>query len=71
MAATLGKKRSRIGERLVGDGLVPLDSALGRHENSARTLLFPESHQWISFETGHLGLLRRPEVYAQLRDWLE
>ena len=30
MAATLAKKPSRIHERLIGDGLVPVDSALGR-----------------------------------------
>ena len=71
MAATLGKKRSRMGERLIGDGLVPLDSALGRHKDPARTLLIPESRQWVGFETGHIGLLGRPEVYAKMRDWLE
>jgi len=71
MAATLGKKRGRIVERLVGDGLVPLDSALGRHNDPGRTLVFPESNQWVGFETGHLELLGEPAVYAQLREWLE
>jgi len=71
MAATLGKKRNRVGEKLIGDGLVPLDSALGRHKDSSRTLVFPENHQWVGFETGHLELLGDPGVYAQLREWLE
>lgn len=71
MAATLGKKRNKVGEKLIGDGLVPLDSALGQHKDFARSLLFPKDHQWVGFETGHLALLGDPGVYAQLRNWLE
>lgn len=71
MAATLAKKPSRIHQRLIGDGLVPVDSALGNHRDPSRTLAIPASHQWLGFETGHIELLGRPEVYAQLRDWLE
>ena len=71
LAATLGKRRSRVAERLVGDGLVPLDSALGRHRDAARTLALPEDRQWVGYEMGHLELLGRPEVYAQLRKWLK
>lgn len=71
MAATLGKKQTRVSERLTGDGLVPLNSALGRHKDSSRTLMFPEDRQWVGFETGHLELLGDPGVYAQLRNWLE
>ncbi len=70
-AATLGSRRSLLAERLVGDGLVPLDSALGRHRDVGRTLGFAKSHQWIGYETGHLELLCRPEVHAQLRTWLK
>ena len=38
LAATLAKRRNPVAERLIGDGLVPLDSALGRHADAARTL---------------------------------
>jgi pimeloyl-ACP methyl ester carboxylesterase len=71
LAATLGKRRGRVAERLVGDGLVPLDSALGRHKDATRTLALPEDRQWVGYEMGHLELLGRPEVYAQLRKWLK
>ncbi len=71
MAATLGKKQGRMADRLIGDGLVPLDSALGRHKDPARTLAIPKNHQWTGFETGHRDLLACPKVYAQLRSWLE
>jgi hypothetical protein len=70
-AATLASRRSRLAERLVGDGLVPLDSALGRHADRARMLRIPREHRWIGYEMGHLALLHRPEVYAQVRTWLQ
>jgi hypothetical protein len=59
-----------VNDRLVGDGLVPLDSALGRHRDRARALRIPKSNQWVGFGMGHLELLHRPEVYAQLHGWL-
>jgi pimeloyl-ACP methyl ester carboxylesterase len=69
IAVTLGARRSLLADRLVGDGLVPLDSALGRHADRGRSLRFPQTHQWVGYRMGHLELLRRPEVYAQLRGW--
>ncbi len=70
LAATLGPKRNLVSERLVGDGLVPLDSALGRHKDPARTFAIPDGRQWVSHGMGHMELLHRPEVYAQLGKWL-
>jgi pimeloyl-ACP methyl ester carboxylesterase len=70
LAATLGKRRGLVADRLIGDGLVPLDSALGRHPDAGRTLAIPKSRQWIGYEMGHLELLGRPEVYSQLEKWL-
>lgn len=70
VAAALGQTRNALADRTVGDGLVPLDSALGRHRSRARTLRIPEQQQWVARGMGHLELLRRPEVYAQLRTWL-
>lgn len=56
--------------RLPGDGMVSVDSALGRHARAELTLAFPEAHQWIGFGMGHLDLLSRPEVYDTIRRWL-
>jgi pimeloyl-ACP methyl ester carboxylesterase len=70
LAATLGKRRGLVADRLIGDGLVPLDSALGRHPDAGRTLAIPKCRQWIGYEMGHLELLGRPEVYSQLEKWL-
>ena len=71
LAATLRKKRTKVDQQLIGDGLVPVESALGIHKDSGRTLAIPKNHQWVGFETGHLELLGCPGVYAQLRTWLE
>lgn len=67
IAATLA---TTPGETLPGDGLVPLDSALGRHERQELTLAFPEDHRWIAFGAAHLDLLSSADVYAKLKDWL-
>ena len=70
IAGTTGRRPGDLRDRLLGDGLVPVDTAMGRHEDPARSLAFPASHQWIGFGVHHLDLLRRPEVYEQLRRWL-
>jgi pimeloyl-ACP methyl ester carboxylesterase len=67
VAATLSKTHVK---RLLGDGLVPVDSALGRHADAARALDFPQAHTHIALGAGHLDLLNRAEVYEALRDWL-
>lgn len=56
--------------RLSGDGLVSVDSALGRHARPELALAFPDAHQWIGLGMGHLDLLGRPEVYDTIRRWL-
>ena len=67
IAGSMAKTR---GEKPSGDGLVPVESALGRHEKAEMTLAFPDANQWVAFGTNHLDLLNRAEVYAQLRSWL-
>jgi pimeloyl-ACP methyl ester carboxylesterase len=53
-----------------GDGLVPIDSALGRHAKPELTLAFPPEHQWIGLGMNHVDLLSRPEMYDVLKRWL-
>ena len=57
--------------RLLGDGLVPLASALGQHADPARTLAFAASRQWTGYGMNHLDLLNHPEVADRLRHWLK
>jgi pimeloyl-ACP methyl ester carboxylesterase len=53
-----------------GDGLVPVDSALGRHPDPALALDFGAGHCFVAWGTGHLDLLGSQQVYAKLLDWL-
>lgn len=68
--AAAAREAGSLESRLLGDGLVPVDSALGRHKEVERTLTFPESRQWIAPGLRHFDLLSRPEVYEKIREWL-
>jgi pimeloyl-ACP methyl ester carboxylesterase len=70
IATTTGKRMGDMSDRLLGDGLVPLASALGCHENPSLNLTFPESQQWIGYEMNHLDLLSHSEVYKKIKEWL-
>jgi hypothetical protein len=70
IGATTGRSPSDLRGRLLGDGLVPLASALGRHRDPKFTLALPESHQWIACDTSHFDLLGRPQVYERIHAWL-
>ena len=70
IAATLALAAGGVQDRWLGDGLVPVDSALGRHKDLARTLGFPDDHQFIACGVRHLDLLRRKSVYDQIVRWL-
>ena len=71
LATQADTMQNRMKDRLLGDGLVPVDSALGRSVDDSRFLAIPEERQWIGFKMGHLELLSHPGVYAQLHDWLQ
>nr|WP_316640082.1 alpha/beta hydrolase [uncultured Roseateles sp.] len=54
----------------LGDGLVPVASALGLHEQPDRDLQIPAAHQWVARGVNHLDLLSDKGVYRRLRQWL-
>lgn len=70
IAATMAAKRSLLAERLLGDGLVPLRSALGQQDDPLRVLAFTPHHQWIAYRMNHMQLLHSEAVVNQLRQWL-
>jgi pimeloyl-ACP methyl ester carboxylesterase len=70
IAATTADDPTRLFDDLVGDGLVPVKSALGQHRKAERQLLFPESQQWIGRNMNHIDLLGHPDVYAMIKLWL-
>ncbi|OYQ38989.1 permease [Rhodoferax sp. TH121] len=70
VAATTASRRGALADRLLGDGLVPLRSALGQHDDAKRRLVFAKPSQCIAYRMNHMELLHRPEVAAQLLAWL-
>ena len=69
LAATLAGPRSATAERLLGDGLVPLPSALGQHPEAHRSLAFDKTRQRVLYKTSHMALLTSPLVAQQLVAW--
>jgi pimeloyl-ACP methyl ester carboxylesterase len=70
VAATIGKEVGDLRDQLVGDGLVPLASALGLHQDPRRAISIPEDRQWIGRGMNHFDLLSRQDVYERMRLWL-
>ncbi len=70
IAATTGQRDGDLSDRLLGDGLVPLKSALGQHAEASQTLAFPEDHQRAVYATNHMQLLSSSSVYAELKQML-
>lgn len=68
--AVAGARARGLARALAGDGIVPIPSALGLHDNPELSLAFPDAHKWTSSGASHLDLLDRPEVYEKLRAWL-
>ena len=57
-------------DKLLGDGLVPVASALGKHRLVKRTLKFLPEHQRVFEQTNHMQLLASTAVFEQLSAWL-
>lgn len=70
VAATARTHAGKLAGGLLGDELVPIDSALGRHPDPERALAIPEGNRRVIPKIGHLGLLHHPEVYRSLHRWL-
>ena len=64
VAASIG------GNNAIGDGLVSVDSALGRHRDPSLALAFAARNQWVGYGLDHWDLLDHPTVYQRMRGWL-
>jgi pimeloyl-ACP methyl ester carboxylesterase len=56
--------------RPAGDGLVPVKSALGQHEDPALDLSIPHHRQFMAHGLNHFELRTSAEVYERLHMWL-
>jgi len=70
LAASKSKTGSLAGDHLLGDGLVPVYSALGRHLKPELQFNIPEDRQWVGRKMNHFDLLNDPQVYETLKNWL-
>jgi pimeloyl-ACP methyl ester carboxylesterase len=70
VAASKQQRPTASGTKIRGDGLVPVNSALGLHRDPAFDLALPATHRWVGYGMGHLDLLSRSDVHEQLRRWL-
>lgn len=70
IAAVQGDSAARIKNRVLGDGLVLVDSALGRHVRASHSLCIPENQTRVLTGMNHFDLLGRAQVYGQLLGWL-
>jgi hypothetical protein len=70
IAGLAAERDDGVKARLLGDGLVPLASALGEHRARAFHLTFDDAHRWVARDTNHLQLQTSPVVYERVRGWL-
>lgn len=61
-----GESSVRFGDCVIGDGLVPVNSALGRHPDRRRALRFAPEHRVVIDRTNHTDLLGSARVCEQL-----
>ena len=70
IAATIGKMGDNLKEKTVGDGLVQLNSALGKHKDEAKDLGFKSKNSMVLYEANHMDLLNDERVLAQVKRWI-
>jgi pimeloyl-ACP methyl ester carboxylesterase len=77
IAACTAKQQSNIADELIGDGLVPLHSALGgvsskqiSYKQACVSLQFSQDKQQVFYRMNHMGLLRSDAVAHQVIRYL-
>lgn len=71
IAGTSGPQDSPLRNKILGDGLVPINSALGLHDDPLRELAIPARNRVVAHDTNHMQLLSDEAVYAAIRHMLE
>ncbi len=70
VAATLDQRQGSLRSKTIGDGLVTVPSALGRHPVSELQVPARPEHQLVVCRTSHMDLMHRRRVIRQLKDWI-
>ena len=67
---TSEKPTAKLSDKIVGDGLVTINSALGIHQNIQLDLNIAKQNQWTGHEISHMQLLSSKQVYQVIKGWL-
>jgi pimeloyl-ACP methyl ester carboxylesterase len=70
VAAVISEFSTVLRDDIIGDGLVPLNSALGLHKNPTFNLNFPDDNVLIIRKAKHLDLLSHSDIYAAIKKWV-
>ena len=70
IGTTTSEYVSKFHEKVVGDGLVSINSALGVHKDKKLDLNIPKENQFTSSEINHMQLLSNKEIYLVIKSWL-
>jgi pimeloyl-ACP methyl ester carboxylesterase len=71
IAATTADHPDALSSFLIGDGLVPVASALGSHRDKALDLGIPEARRFVATSANHFDLLSREDIYGVVQGWLK
>jgi pimeloyl-ACP methyl ester carboxylesterase len=70
IAGRIHTQSGKATNTFIGDGLVGVDSALGRHRDPRFHLNLPPTNQWMGEGLNHFDLLKDPQVFSRLNGWL-
>lgn len=70
IAAVTVNKTKNTTNKILGDNLVSLKSALGQHKIPDKNLDFKKENIFIAYQNNHLDLLNNPKILDQLKVWL-
>ena len=71
VAGRLARQGGSPQAQLLGDGLVPVESALGQHAQAERSLQIAPDRLWVAASVNHMTLLSDAGVYRKLLGWLK
>ena len=70
-AATKGTREGDVKDAVLGDGLVPIESALGKHSDAQKALPIPPERTHVAYGMNHFDLLHQPVVHALVARWMD
>lgn len=70
IASCLGQNLDDEKNLRLGDGLVPVASALGAAGDNHAALNYPSQHQWVAGGINHIDLLIHPHIANKVQQWV-